>query len=127
MSIWAWDVVKKVLLHKQQLAQREELLNHRHIYHPRDHAPPPPPPPLPRGDLENGMAAAAADGADGGVGKRPGQPAAGGRLNDISAPENLATFKMMQDNLNYTSIDQEQPCIYLSLFILGLVPSRSIH
>ncbi|OAA59828.1 ADP-ribosylation factor [Niveomyces insectorum RCEF 264] len=28
-------------------------------------------------------------------------------LNDVFAPENLATFQMMQGNLNYTSIDQE--------------------
>ncbi len=111
MSIWAWDTVKEMLIKKKQ-ALRDELVRaryhglghgHGHRAHALDKAQEAAKRSVPE-DLENGKAPDAAGRgglAAGGVG------GGDGGMNSILAPENLATFNMMQGNLNYTSIDQE--------------------
>ena len=106
MSIWAWDMCK-MELNRRKAAARENAVQ------PPQHTPS-------DGHAIATAAAAALSTVDLAGGKTPAyttgfttksdHTSAMGNLQDIFAAENLATFKMMQDNLSYTSMDQESKC-----------------
>lgn len=111
MSIWAWDLYKKELLHQKNNARRNAL-------HPAKTRKSNPSDgnviaavaeaAISTVDLEDGKIRRAAARSTG-FSERSGD-ASSKELEDLFAPENLATFKIMQENLNYTTMDQESKC-----------------
>ncbi|KJR85274.1 uncharacterized protein SPSK_08677 [Sporothrix schenckii 1099-18] len=120
MSIWAWDQVKAKLLEAKSAEEPWRRPS------PTQASAPPPPPPQAVVDIETGAVATAvastAPGvdADGKFGASfvaaPESPPAGGAALasaaedalDAMVSSNKAVFQIMQDSLNYTTIDQEQ-------------------